>query len=178
MSKSKSRQPSRQNTGTGTTPKSESDAALAEKTSSTSSASTATRPAQSTTKGLSRDGAKYERRQAERQQRYLAQRRRRRNRLITLVAVIAVIVIGGGLGGFFIYQSQTAKAKNTTAANPTPYQEAIFDNDDPPVENVYCDQLEQQVEHIHAHLSIWINGSLSPVAQYVGIPQTSDPNTG
>ncbi|HEU5376379.1 MAG TPA: hypothetical protein VFV38_13120 [Ktedonobacteraceae bacterium] len=138
MSKSKTRQPSDQ-----------------------SSVSVASKP-------LSRDAAKYERRQAERQSRFLAQRRARRirNTIITIVAL--VVVLGGSLTAYLIYNAQNSKAQGPTTA--APFQEPIFDSDFQPIDNVYCDQLEGSVEHIHAHLTIYINGQQSPLPANVGIP--------
>jgi hypothetical protein len=151
-------------------------AASAEKSTSASVASraaTATRPAQSTARATSRDAAKYERRQSERQQRFLAQRRRRRNMTILTVVIVLVVLGAGSLTTLLIvraHQPQSPHDANATA----PYEEAVYDPSYPPVDNVYCDQLEQSVEHIHAHLTIWINGAQSALPQYVGIPQSSD----
>ena len=131
----------------------------------------------STSRALSRDAAKYERRQAERQSRYLAQRRARRNKMLALtIGILAVVLIAGG-AGFWIYQThQPAHASTGATPTFTPYQEAIFDNSYPPVDNVYCDQLEQSVEHIHVYLDIWINNQQYPVPANIGIPQDQSGN--
>ena len=124
-------------------------------------------------KALSRDAAKYERRQAERQSRYLAERRRRRNRIITAISVVLALVIIGG-GGYFVFHQYTSSSStaNTHAAQGS-YQEQIFNSTYPPVDSVYCDQLEQSIEHIHAYVAIYINGKASPLPASVGIPQSS-----
>jgi hypothetical protein len=184
MSKSKSRQPSKQNAGkeVASTAVREGQSAAkstvsagsatSEKTASTSATNIATRPAQPTSKALSRDAAKYERRQAERQQRYLAQRRARRTKIFATVAAILVIALGSSLTWYFIYLSHHAGAQ--AASVPAPYQEAVYDSSNPPIDNIYCDQLEQfGGQHIHAHISIWISGQQYPLPQYVGIPQDS-----
>jgi len=126
-------------------------------------------------KTQTRDAAKYERRQAERQMRYLAQRRARRNKLLAwTVGVLLIVLIGAGVS-FWVYQThQPAHASSTTAA--APFQEAVFDPSYPPVDNVYCDQLEQSVEHIHAYVTMWINGQQQSIPQYVGIPQDQSGN--
>jgi hypothetical protein len=118
----------------------------------------------------SRDAAKYERRQAERQMRYLAQQRARRTRVLAWTVGILLVVIVGGLVSFWIYQTrQPARASNSTTA--APYQEAVFDATYPPVDNVYCDQLEQSIEHIHAHVTMYINGQPQSIPQNIGIAQ-------
>jgi hypothetical protein len=149
-------------------------------TSSSASAATSTKLAQelntavkstlpSTAKALTRDAAKYERRQAERQQRYLAQRRAKRNKLITIATIALVVVLAGSLTTYFVYNAQHTKASTTTTSQSS-FTEPIFDNNYPPVGGVYCDQLEGSVMHIHAHLSIYINGALTTLPQFVGIP--------
>ncbi len=132
---------------------------------------TLTSAAQAASKAQSRDAAKYERRQAERQQRYLSQRRARRTRMIAiLVSLVVIVAAGSGLTWYFVYQSH---AHASTTGSQAYYQEAIYDSDYPPIDNVYCDQLEQSVEHIHAFLSIWIDGKQSALPANVGIPQST-----
>lgn len=121
-----------------------------------------------------RDAAKYERRQAERQTRYLAERRRRRNRIVTAISVILIVALVGA-GTYWVIRLNTASAAQTKAGQGT-YQEAIFNTNYPPVESVYCDELEQSVEHIHAYVAIYINGTASPLPANVGIPQDSSGN--
>ncbi len=122
---------------------------------------------------LTRDGAKYERRQAERQSRFLAERRAKRVRNTVITIVAFAVIVAGSLATYFIYNAQHGSAQ---AANAQPaFQEPIFDSDFPPVDSVYCDQLEQTVEHIHAHLTIYIDGQNFPLPANVGIatnPQT------
>src|SRR5689334_7306957 len=134
-------------------------------------ASTATKPVPSTPnsgKALTRDAAKYERRQAERQMRYLAQRRARRNKIIAWTSVVLALVVIGGLVTYFVYQSQHASAKGSTST--TAYTEPIYDNNYPPIDNIYCDAGEQLAYHIHAHLEIFIDGKAYALPQYIGIP--------
>ncbi len=124
----------------------------------------------------SHDAAKYERRQAERQMRYLAERRQRRNRIVTVISVILVVAILGG-GGFWLFRQYSSGAFQTKPVAQGTYQEPIFNTSYPPVDSVYCDQLEGSVEHIHAYVAIYINGQPSAVPQYVGIPQDSSGNS-
>src|ERR671938_417557 len=106
MSKSKNRQSSRQ-------------ASPSAKTPGSASAATAEKPQSSVSRPLTRDAAKHERRQAERQQRLLAQRRARRTRIAIIVALIVVIFGAGGLTSYFIYQSRVSNAKGSVAPTPT-----------------------------------------------------------
>jgi hypothetical protein len=126
---------------------------------------------------LSRDAAKYERRQAERQSRYLAERRRRRNRLVATISIIlALAVIGGGIY-YFVHQSVTTSSSTVSQhAAQGSYQEPIYNSTYPPVDSVYCDQLEQSIEHIHAYVAMYIDGKASPLPAYIGIPQDQSGN--
>lgn len=195
MSKSKSRQSSRQTSGSGKNGANGTakQAATAKQASAVNratvkaGASTATEEKQVGTtrsapltptpgKAQSRDAAKYERRQAERQSRYLAQRRARRKKLLTwTIGVLLVILIAGG-AGFWIYQTHQPAHASNTANNFTPFQEPVFNSNYPPVDNIYCDQLEQSVEHIHMYLDIWIDGKQSPLPANIGIPQDQSGN--
>ena len=141
---------------------------------SISSASTLHRPTQPTPKALTRDAAKYERRLAGRQQRYLAQRRARRIKIFGSLAIILALVLSAGLTYYFVYQSQHANAPSANSS--TAFQEPIYDSNNPPIDNVYCDQLEGSVEHIHMHLSIWIDGTQMALPGNIGI--ATDPQSG
>lgn len=97
------------------------------------------------------------RREAERQ-------RAARNRRVALVSIIAAIVIIVAASVFYyVYNRSQSQGQNQ---NQT---EAVFNPSYPPVDNIYCDQLEQVAYHVHAHLTIYIDGKQVPVAQGVGI---------
>src|SRR5437660_8537618 len=146
MSKQKTRQPSRQATAKP------ASSSVAEKQSTPSKTTPVTSaPAKATAslhRPASKDAVKYERRQIEREHRALAQRRATR-RKYALIAVSVLVVLAAGLGTYFIYNAQRTSA----STQPPPFSESVFDASFPPVDNVYCDQLEQSVSHIHAHLS-------------------------
>lgn len=143
-------------------------ASAKEKPSSTTGKQAATARAQPPVhRPLTRDGAKYERRQAERQSRFLAERRSRRVRNTVITVIALVVVLGGSLAGYLIYNARQGNAQ--AAITQQAFQEPIFDSGSPPVDNVYCDQLEQTVEHIHAHLTIYINGQNFPLPANIGI---------
>ena len=82
----------------------------------------------------------------------------KRSRNITLFSVLGVVIIGLALIGGIIYYNQS----HPQAATPV---NAAY----PAVDGISCDAGEQLAYHIHAHLSIYINGTLSPVPQQVGI---------
>ena len=97
------------------------------------------------------------RREAERQ-------RAARNRRVALVSMIAAIVIIVAASVFYyVYNRNQSQGQNQN------HTEAVFNPSYPPVDNIYCDQLEQSAFHVHAHLTIYIDGKQVPVAQGVGI---------
>ena len=82
----------------------------------------------------------------------------RRSGRVTFFSFLGVgIVIIAAIVGVVIYNQNQSQTE--TIVNPS-Y---------PPVDNIYCDALEQTVYHIHAHVSIYINGTRSTVPQNVGI---------
>ena len=95
---------------------------------------------------------------AKQQQRLEEQKIEKRTRLITLFSIIgAVIVVAAVIVGV-IYYNQSGN-QTETVVNPS-Y---------PPVDGIYCDTLEQTAYHVHAHVTIWINGKQSLIPQYTGI---------
>ena len=119
----------------------------------------------------SRDNAKYERRQAERQSRYLAERRAKRTKTIVIASSVLVVLVIASLVALIVYNTRTGNAQ--TAATSSSFVEPIFNTNYPPVDNIYCDALEGSTEHIHAHLSIYINGTSTALPAGVGIPTNS-----
>ncbi len=106
-------------------------------------------------------------RPSERQARSFAQHHARRNKMFTWTTVVLLIAVLSGLG----YWLRQAHISSTHAANSSWYQESIYTSLYPPIDHVYCDPLEDQVTHIHAHVSIYINGERSLIPQFVGIAQ-------
>ncbi len=199
MSKSKSRQPARKTSGKSGANGVNRQVSAANKTTVKAGASVSTateekKPvaksvpvAGATTKSLpstpvpgkaqTRDAAKYERRQAERQMRYLAQRRARRNKILAwTVGILLVLIVGGSISFWFYQTHQPVRASTSVTPTVTPFQESVFNTNYPPVDNVYCDQLEQSVEHIHVYMTIWIDGKQQSMPQYIGIPQDQSGN--
>jgi len=93
------------------------------------------------------------RREAERKR---AEKRRR----ITIISVIvAVLVVAGAIVTYVVYANSQPQSSAQQIVNPN-Y---------PPVDNVYCDKQEQTAFHIHAHLTMYINGQALPLPAQIGI---------
>lgn len=111
--------------------------------------------------GISPQGRQSTRRSAQRaakQQKQQELQLASRSGRITLFSFLGVgIIIIAAIVGVVIYNDNQ------------PQTETIVNPSYPPVDNIYCDALEQTVYHIHAHLSIYINGTLSPIPQNMGI---------
>jgi len=116
-------------------------------------------------KPFTRQANKQDRRE-ERQRRFEQQQRATRMRRNIIIGVIAaLVVLAAGITYAIINNSHNATASKPSAL-PT---EQVFNQAYPPVNGIYCDQLEQTNFHIHVHLSIWINGQQITVPQGTGI---------
>jgi|GEM_PF-2492225 len=178
MSKSKSRQPSKATSGTkqGAAANRTTVKANASTTNSLPSTKAVTQPVPPTPtsgKGLTKDAAKFARRQAGLQSRYLAAKRARRNLILAWTSGVLAALIVLSVGGFFIWRAYQPANANAVS-NFTPYQEAVFNTTYPPVDNVYCDQLEMTQSHNHALLTIYIDGKEYPLPANIGIPTSSN----
>jgi hypothetical protein len=118
-------------------------------------------------KPLNRQAQKHERRQEEQLRRQQQQQRAARQKglligtLIIAVAIIAAFVAIPLINGR-LHPSQNSAAQS----QPT---ESIFNAVYPPVDSIFCDQLEQTAVHYHALVYIYINGQQVQVPQGVGI---------
>jgi hypothetical protein len=129
-------------------------------------ASGSVKQSNSTNKPSTHRAIKQERRQEEQQRRLDAQRRAARNKRILIGSLIAAAVLLVALVSFVVYSNtHNASAQNPNAI-PT---EQVFNPAYQPVDGIYCDQLEQTAYHIHAHLTIYIDGKPVTVPQGVGI---------
>jgi hypothetical protein len=93
------------------------------------------------------------RREAERKR----EEKRRRVTIISIAA--AVVLVVGVIITYAVYANSQSQSQTRTIVNPS-Y---------PPVDNVYCDTQEQLAFHIHAHVSIYINGQAVPLPAQIGI---------
>src|SRR5260370_3861182 len=104
-------------------------------------------------KQSTRQRTRQERRREELQRREAERRRSARMKRVTIVGIIAAVVLAvAGIVYLVITQSQTP-------ANPA-Y---------PAIDSIACDQLEQSAFHIHAHVSLYINGQSVSIPGNVGI---------
>ena len=104
-------------------------------------------------KQTTRQRSRQERRREEQLRREEERRRAARTKRITTVGiVVAGVLVVAALVYFVI-------ARGQTPAN------AAY----PPISAVSCDSTEQGSFHIHAHLSIYIDGKVAPVPASIGI---------
>src|SRR5919108_60533 len=120
---------------------------------------------QSANKPPTRQAIKQERRQEERQRQLNAQRRAARNKRILIGSLITAAVLLVATVSFVVYLN-THNASVQNQATPT---EQVVNPAYPPVDGIYCDALEQTAYHIHAHLTIYIDGKQVAIPQGIGI---------
>src|SRR6266699_358987 len=104
-------------------------------------------------KQSTRQRTRQERRREELQRREAERRRAVRTRRMTIVGIIAAVVLAvAGIAYLVITQSHTP-------SNPA-Y---------PAIDSIACDQLEQSAFHIHAHVSVYINGQSVSIPAMLGL---------
>lgn len=112
-------------------------------------------------KQITRRPSKQNRRQERREEqlrREAEQRKAAQTRRFTIIGIIiAAVLVIGGFAAYVVYA-------NNQTSTPT-----IVNPSYPPVDGIYCDQQEQTAFHIHAHLTIYINGAQSQIPQGTGI---------
>ncbi|HLI91039.1 MAG TPA: hypothetical protein VKV37_20275 [Ktedonobacteraceae bacterium] len=126
---------------------------------------------QSQTKQKRRSARREEQRRREEQQR---QRELRRRRITIGACVVAAVLVIAAAAFFFIRQTpgQTARGSNSSSASATQTQSVSDASTNPAyatLAGIPCQSNEQLTYHIHAHLSIYIDGKPVQVPQYVGI---------
>ncbi|GER91936.1 hypothetical protein KDW_60980 [Dictyobacter vulcani] len=103
---------------------------------------------------------KQQRREAERLR---AQQRQRKNVAIIIGSIVLVVAVIG----IFIWRSMSAATpatKTQSTSTPTPAQTAYS-----AVNGITCDPKEQGTYHVHAHLSMYVNGKAVALPQTIGI---------
>ncbi len=115
-------------------------------------------------KRVTRQSQKMARRQEEQQKREAEQRRAKQRRRFAVIGIAAVVVLAIGLTGYFIANAHSQNGQGALNIQETPVNPSY-----PAVDGINCDQLEQTSYHVHAHVSMYINGQLSAVPQGVGI---------
>jgi hypothetical protein len=119
----------------------------------------------SANKPPTRQAMKQERRQEERQRQLNAQRRAARNKRILIGSLITAAVLLVATVSFVVYSNM----HNASAQNQATSTEQVVNPAYPPVDGIYCDALEQTAYHIHAHLTIYIDGKPVAIPQGIGI---------
>jgi hypothetical protein len=135
-------------------------------TMSKQAANVSSNQANSANKPLTRQAARQAQRQQQQIQLRNAQRRAVRNKRILISSLIAAAVVVIGAVSFFIYN---ANAHNSPAQGQATSSEQVVNPAYPPVDGIYCDSLEQTAYHIHAHLTIYIDGNPVSIPQGIGI---------
>jgi hypothetical protein len=103
-----------------------------------------------------------QRKQQKVQSRLEQQREDARVRRNTIFTIATVVVVAAALLGYLVW-------RNFAGTDTLAQAEQIVDANYGPVDGVYCDSLEQSVEHIHAHLTIYIDGQNVPLVANTGI---------
>jgi hypothetical protein len=104
-------------------------------------------------------GSRAAQRAAREQQRQQQLREDRRAKMITWLSILAAVVVGAGLIGGIIFYNINQSQAPAVSDNP------VY----PAVDGIACQANEQLAYHIHAHVSIYINGKLVSIPQGVGI---------
>jgi len=115
---------------------------------------------------------KQERRRERREeQRRLEEGRLRttRNWRLALATVIAVVIIAGS--SFALYALANSRTTASPSATPTTSTGSNTSSNAayPPIDSIACEQDEQLAYHIHAHLSLYMNGAPVQVPKNIGI---------
>ncbi len=112
--------------------------------------------------------ARREQKQQQQEQQRLAQRRRTIwiSTIIGTVAVVVTAIIIVNL----VNNAQNSNTSSTGKGTSTATSALVSDNPSyPVVDNIACQSMEQLAYHIHAHISIYINGSPYSIPANLGI---------
>src|SRR6266567_7236225 len=113
-------------------------------------------------KQTARQLTRQERRREEQQRREEERRHAARRKRITIFSIIGVVALAvAGLVYLVVAQSQTP----ANAAYPV-------------VDNISCQSTEQGGTHIHAHVTMYVNGTKTPIPANVGIAPISPSSIG
>ena len=120
-------------------------------------------------KPVTRQAVKFERRQEEKRRRDEERKRAalRKRIMLVSVAAVAVVVLATVLIYFIAGNAHSGKAQN----NPTPSIPSSANLAYPVIGGVPCDTTGHDNDyHIHAHVSIYIDGKQVQIPSQVGIP--------
>ena len=103
-----------------------------------------------------------QRKQQKNQNRFEQQRDDARNARITIFTIAAVVILVGSLITYLVI-------RNNAGTDSLAQAQQVVDPNYGPIDGVYCSSNEQSIYHIHAHLSIYINGANVPLVTNTGI---------
>ncbi|HKV58298.1 MAG TPA: hypothetical protein VJO32_08445 [Ktedonobacteraceae bacterium] len=103
-----------------------------------------------------------QRRQQKTQNRVAQQRDDAKSRLATILTIAVVVVLAGSLITYLVI-------RNNAGTDNLAQAQQIVDATYGPIDGVYCSANEQLAYHIHAHLSIYMNGQQVPLVANTGI---------
>jgi hypothetical protein len=164
MSKQTPRQASKQ--GQSTNKQSNNQSSKQTGTASKQATNVSAKQVSPANKPLTRQAIKQERRQEERQRQLNAKRRAARNKRILISSLVAVAVVLVAAISFLTYN---ANAHKSTAQGQATSTEQVVNPAYPPVDGISCDSLEQTAYHVHAHVTIYIDGKPVTIPQGIGI---------
>ena len=84
---------------------------------------------------------------------------------VVMLPLLGCIIISTLVAG----KSLVTQQASNTMATQTASTEQVVNAAYPPIDGIYCDALEQTAYHIHAHLTIYINGKQVAIPQGIGI---------
>ena len=120
-------------------------------------------------KPLSRQAQKNVRRQEEQLRRQQQQQRAARRKVLLIGTLIIAAVIIAAFVAIPLINGHLHPSQNSAAQSQPQPTESIFNPAYPPVDSIFCDQLEQTAVHYHALVYIYINGQQVQIPQGVGI---------
>ncbi|HTK08348.1 MAG TPA: hypothetical protein VL485_14355, partial [Ktedonobacteraceae bacterium] len=117
-----------------------------------------------------KQGRRAERRLENQRREQERRRAAKQRRLLTIsgIVLVAVVVIGYGLFAILNANGVINKNASTGTAN-SPSSAYTSDSVAPVVDNIACETNEQTIYHIHAHISIYINGQQQALPANIGI---------
>ncbi|HZR44823.1 MAG TPA: hypothetical protein VFB12_32220 [Ktedonobacteraceae bacterium] len=124
-----------------------------------------TQPRQERRRDRREDQRRRDRREDQRRREAELRAARKRRNTIMTASIIGVAVIIVAAVSYFIFVAPKAQSSVVVDSSGTPVSQQV----NPPIDNIRCDVGEKTTYHVHAHLSLYINGQQVPVSQGIGI---------
>ena len=105
------------------------------------------------------------------------QRNKRADRRPALLIVAAILVVVGALAAAVVATSGPSGATGPNNTAPTLLASTEGQSQGQPVDGIECQQMEQVLYHIHAHLAVYVNGDPRLIPAGVGIVGGSPEST-